>query len=380
LRLPAPTRRRAGAWLWLAVAVAATVSPLACFGSQASPAPTAPPGSPPPGAAASTAPDTAAPTAPAEIQGALPRLREVVGRVSPAVVGVDVNSTALDFFLRPVEQHSAGSGAIIRPDGFVITNDHVIAGANSIQVSLADNRVFEARVVGRDSRSDLAVLKIDAGELPYLAFAPRDSVDVGDWVLAFGNALGLEGGPTVTVGIVSALGRTVRTSSGATLADLIQTDAAINEGNSGGPLVNLRGELVGVNTTILAEAQGIGFAINSETVERFARDLIEFGRVRLPLIGLQGRTITPGVAQQLGLGNASGVLVTTVVEGPAGRAGIEPQDVITRFAGQTITGWDQFLGILWSRRPGETVEIELVRDRESRKLPVMLDERPADGR
>jgi S1-C subfamily serine protease len=363
----------------MAVAVAATLSPLACFGGQASPTPTALPSSPPAVAASSTGPDTVTPTASATL-GSLPPLREVVGHVSPAVVGVDVNSTALDFFLRPVEQHSAGSGAIIRPDGFVMTNDHVIAGANSIQVSLADNRVFDAKVVGRDSRSDLAVLKIEAGELPYLVFAPRDSVDVGDWVLAFGNALGLEGGPTVTVGIVSALGRTVRTSSGATLADLIQTDAAINEGNSGGPLVNLKGEIVGVNTTILADAQGIGFAINSETVERFARDLIEFGRVRLPLIGLQGRTITSGAAQQLGLGNTSGVLVTTVVNGPAGRAGIEPQDVITRFAGQAITGWDQFLGILWSRRPGETVEIEIVRERETRKLPVMLDERPADSR
>jgi S1-C subfamily serine protease len=366
----------------MTMAAAAVAAAVACLGGRASPTATAVPAVPATTAVAgltSPIPDGAAGATPSGLDGPLPALREVVGRVSPAVVGVDVNSTALDFFLRPVEQHSAGSGAIIRPDGFVITNDHVIAGANSIQVSLADNRVFDARVVGRDSRSDLAVLKIDAGELPYLAFAPRDSVDVGDWVLAFGNALGLEGGPTVTVGIVSALGRTVRTSSGATLADLIQTDAAINEGNSGGPLVSLQGELVGVNTTILAEAQGIGFAINSETVERFARDLIEFGRVRLPLIGLQGRTITPGVAQQLGLGNASGVLVTTVVDGPARRAGIEPQDVVTRLAGQAITGWDQFLGILWSRRPGETVEIELVRDGETRKLPVTLDERPADG-
>lgn len=312
--------------------------------------------------------------------GALPALREVVAKVSPAVVGVDVNSTALDFFLRPIEQHSAGSGVIIRSDGFVVTNDHVIAGAVSIQVSLADNRVFDAEVVGRDSRSDLAVLKIDAADLPHVALAPRDSVDVGDWVVAFGNALGLEGGPTVTVGIVSALGRTVRTSSGTTLADLIQTDAAINEGNSGGPLVNLKGELVGINTTILAEAQGIGFAINSETVERFAKDLIEFGRVRLPLIGLQGRTLSQAAAQQLGLKTSSGVLVTAVAEGPARQAGIQSQDVIIRFAGQGISSWDQFLGILRSRRPGETVEAEIVRASDNLKLQVVLDERPADGR
>lgn len=332
----------------------------------------------------SASPDpTVSPAATSTLQvanGGLPALREVVAKVSPAVVGVDVNSTALDFFLRPIEQHSAGSGVIIRPDGFVVTNDHVIGGADSIQVSLADNRVFDAEVIGRDSRSDLAVLKIDATDLPHVALAPRDSVDVGDWVVAFGNALGLEGGPTVTVGIVSALGRTVRTSSGTTLADLIQTDAAINEGNSGGPLVNLKGELVGINTTILAEAQGIGFAINSETVERFAKDLIEFGRVRLPLIGLQGRTLSQAAAEQLGLKTSSGVLVTAVADGPARQAGIQSQDVIIRFAGQGISSWDQFLGILWSRRPGETVEAEIVRASDNLKLQVVLDERPADGR
>ncbi|MBI2965202.1 MAG: trypsin-like peptidase domain-containing protein [Chloroflexi bacterium] len=351
-----------------AAAIVATL--VGCFGGQQA-QPTAPP-------AASPSPATS--PSPQVANGALPALREVVAKVSPAVVGVDVNSTALDFFLRPIEQHSAGSGVIIRPDGYVVTNDHVIAGAGSIQVSLADNRVIEAQVVGRDARSDLAVLKLEATDLPHLALAPRDSVDVGDWVVAFGNALGLEGGPTVTVGIVSALGRTVRTSSGTTLADLIQTDAAINEGNSGGPLVNLKGELVGINTTILAEAQGIGFAINSETVERFANDLIEFGRVRLPLIGLQGRTLRPAAAEQLGLKTSSGVLVTAVAEGPARQAGIQPQDVIIRFASQGISSWDQFLGILWSRRPGETVEAEIVRASDNLKLQVVLGERPADGR
>lgn len=322
---------------------------------------------------------TAPPGAGVGALGALPNLRETVAHVSPAVVAVDVNVTSLDFFLRPVEQVAAGSGVIIRPDGYVVTNDHVIAGASSIHVALTDRRVFEARVVGRDSRSDLAVLKIDETDLPYLTFASKDAVDVGDWVLALGNALGLEGGPTVTFGIISALGRTVRTAAGLTLTDLMQTDAAINEGNSGGPLVNLRGDIVGINTTILAEAQGIGFAINSDTVTRFTNDLIEFGRVRRPLIGLQGRTLNPAVAEQFQLKVGSGVLVTGVADGPADSAGIKPRDVILRFGGAAVTSWDQFLGLLWARRPGEKVTLEVLRGAENLQIVVTLAERPPEG-
>ncbi|MBI4220834.1 MAG: trypsin-like peptidase domain-containing protein [Chloroflexi bacterium] len=355
--------------LLLALLVPALAA-VACFGGK--PAPIEQNGGTPPAAQDS-------PTTPATRDVALPGVREVVDKVSPAVVAVDVNVTALDFFLRPVEQHSAGSGVIIRPDGYIITNDHVIANARSIQVALADDRVFPASVIGRDSRSDIAVLKIEADGLPSLQFAEKSSVKVGDWVVAFGNALGLEGTPTVTVGIISALGRTVRTSGGTTLTDLIQTDAAINEGNSGGPLVNLNGKLVGINTTILAEAQGIGFSINSESVQRFTGDLIEFGRIRRPLIGIFGRTVNPAIAQQLGLKASNGVLVTAVGEGPAKRAGILNRDLIVKFDGRGISSWDQFLGILWSHRPGDQVGIDIVRGEEHHTLSVVLDEAPADG-
>ncbi|MBI4304861.1 MAG: trypsin-like peptidase domain-containing protein [Chloroflexi bacterium] len=356
-------------FLFLPLSLVIVVTTAACFGGQ--------PAAPANDAANKGEPEAATPIA--VENGSLPSLREVVSKVSPAVVSVDVNITALDFFLRPVEQHSAGSGVIIRPDGYIITNDHVIASANSIQVALADDRVFPARVVGRDSRSDIAVLKIDADGLPSLEFAEKSSARVGDWVVAFGNALGLEGTPTVTVGIISALGRTVRTSSGTTLTDLIQTDAAINEGNSGGPLVNLNGELVGINTTILAEARGIGFSINSDTVQRFTTDLIEVGRIRRPLIGIFGRTLNPAIAQQLGLKAGNGVLVTAVGEGPAKRAGILTRDVILKFDGRGVSSWDQFLGILWSHRPGDQVGIEIARGEERHSLTVTLDEAPADG-
>lgn len=350
-----------------AIAAATFATALIACGSRVTPTP-APPSVPTPTPRVSTA------QAPRAASG-LPDLSGIIKSVSPSVVAVDTSTVGLDFFLHPVEQRGAGSGVIIRPDGFIVTNSHVISNASNITVALADGRVFPATLVGRDDPSDLAVLKIDAGELPALPFADPATARVGDWVIALGNALGLDGGPTVTVGIISALGRSVRTGSGFTLSDLIQTDAAINEGNSGGPLVNLQGQLVGLNTTIIAGAQGIGFSINSGTVEQFSNDLIELGRVRRPLIGISGRTVTAGLAQQLRLPVASGVLVLRLSSGPAGSAGIEAGDVIVEIAGLEIATWDQFLSHLWRHRPGETIDIVVLRGGDRIVLPVVLAER-----
>ncbi len=197
---------------------------------------------------------------------------------------------------------------IVRSDGYIITNDHVISDASTLRVALSDDRVFDVVTVGRYPEGDIAVVKIEVDEeLPTLDFADSDDVRVGDWVLAIGNAFGLEGGPTVTAGIVSARGRTLQTELGTTLADLIQTDAAFNEGNSGGPLINLEGRVVGINTTVLASAQGIGFGVSSNSARRFSDDLIEFGAVRRPLIGLALETIRASMAQALGLPVSLGV-------------------------------------------------------------------------
>jgi len=254
----------------------------------------------------------------------LPSLQQLVEQVGPAVVAIDTSTIAVDFLLRRVEQRGSGSGVIIRSDGYIITNDHVISDASVLRVALSDGRVFDAITVGRYPEGEIAVVKLDVDEeLPTLDFADSDEVLVGNLMLAIGNALGLEDGPTVTAGIVSARGPTLQTKIRTTLADLIQTDAAFNEGNRGGPLINLEGRVVGINTTVLASAQDIGFGVSSNSARRFSDDLIEFGAVRRPLIGLALETIRESMAQALGLPVSRGVLVTSVGSGPGEDDGVQ---------------------------------------------------------
>ena len=321
------------------------------------------------------------PISPAAISQ-LPSLRDLVERVGPAVVAIDTSTIAVDFFLRRIEQRGSGSGSgsgvIIRSDGYIITNDHVISDASTLRVALSDGRVFDAVTVGRYPEGDIAVVKIEVDEdLPTLDFADSDDVRVGDWVLAIGNALGLEGGPTVTAGIVSARGRTLQTEIGTTLADLIQTDAAFNEGNSGGPLINLEGRVVGINTTVLASAQGIGFGVSSNSARRFSDDLIEFGAVRRPLIGLGLETIRESMAHALGLPVSRGVLVTNVGPGPGEDAGIQELDVIMEIEGKPVGSRPEFLADLWNYRPGDEIVVTVLRAYRQIDITVSLDERPS---
>jgi len=338
-------------------------------GEEPSPAPIEPTATP-----ATTAAPPAAEQDPRD--GVLPSLRGVVESVAPSVVAINARSVGYDFFLRPVTQRASGTGVVVRPDGYVVTNDHVVGDASSVVVTLSDGRTFDAEIAGRYAPSDIALLKIDADGLIPLPFSASGSLKVGDWVVAMGNALGLEGGPTVTIGIVSALGRTITTGGGATLADLVQTDAAINEGNSGGPLVNLDGELVGLNTTIIAQAQGIGFAVSSALVERYASDLIEFGRVARPYIGLGGETLSKSLATSLGLDVSSGIIVAVLGDGPAAEAGMEVGDVIVALDGRPVTTYPQFLSLLWGYHAGDTVDVSIVREDEEIALPIPLIQRP----
>jgi len=296
------------------------------------------------------------------------------------VVAIDTSTIGVDFFLRRVEQRGSGSGVIIRSDGYIITNDHVISDASSLRVALSDGRVLDATTVGRYPEGDIAVVKIDVDEeLPTLVFADSDQVQVGDWVLAIGNALGLEGGPTVTAGIVSARGRTLQTEIGATLSDLIQTDAAFNEGNSGGPLVDLEGRVVGINTTVLASAQGIGFGVSSNSARRFSDDLIEFGAVRRPFLGLALETIRESISVALDLPVSRGVLVTGLGDGPARDAGVEELDVIMEIEGKPVSSRPEFLADLWSFRPGDEIVLTVLRDDRQIEIVVSLDESLAEN-
>jgi S1-C subfamily serine protease len=301
----------------------------------------------------------------------------MVERVGRSVAFVSIQSAELSALSGFEGENEVGTAVVVRPDGYLVTNSHVILNADAVWVSLPDGRSFESEVVGSDPISDLAVLKIDAEGLTVATLGGSERLRVGDWVVAIGNALGLKGDPTVAIGIVSAQGRTITTDLGQ-LYDLIQTDAAINQGTSGGPLVNLEGEVVGINTAILRQATGIGFAISSSVAIPIIESLIEHGRVVRPLIGLTATDVTSRIAAELKLPAAQGVVVTTMSEdGPAYLAGIRVGDVITKLDGTLTPDMGRFLGRLWSYRPGDRVEVEYVSGGESHAVLVTLAERPS---
>ena len=229
--------------------------------------------------------------------GSLPSLAELVEQVRPAVASIAIESLARGLFFDFTDE-GAGTGIVVRSDGYLVTNSHVVEAADSIIVSLANGESYPARVVGTDKLTDLAVIKIEAEGLTPATFGDSDTLQVGDWVLALGNALALKGGPSVTLGIVSARGRTVVTDGSEDLYDMIQTDAAINDGNSGGPLVSLAGEVIGVNTAIMRQAQGIGFTVSSNVAMPIIESLIERGRVIRPLIGPRRTRRHTGIGKQ----------------------------------------------------------------------------------
>ncbi len=315
-------------------------------------------------------------TIPPDLSALLPSISDLVDKIEPSVVSITVESVARGLFF-DFTGEAAGTGIIVRPDGYIFTNSHVVQDAQDIKVHLANGEVYDGRVVGMDFLSDLAIVKIPAEGLPTLEFGDSDALRVGDWVMALGNALGLTGGPTVTLGIISGKGRTVTTEIGI-LYDLIQTDAAINEGNSGGPLVNMDGEVIGINTVILTRAQGVGFAVSSSVASPILESLIKEGRVVRPLIGLAGTDITPAMANQFALPAGEGIIVTHMSQdGPAYAAGIRVGDVITKIDDTATPDMAHFLGHLWTYDVGDNVLVEYISDNESRTTTVELTERPS---
>ena len=315
--------------------------------------------------------------APAAPTQALPSLADVVERVRPAVASITVQSIVRGLFFES-ENEGAGSGIVIHPDGYVATNYHVIGAAETIKVHLPNGKTYDAELVGRDLVTDLAVLKIDGDNLETATLAESNGkIRVGDWVITIGNALALKGGPTVTLGIISGLNRTIRTERGS-FYGLIQTDAAINTGNSGGPLVNLDGEVVGINQTILRQAQGMGFAVSAWEAKPIIDSLIEHGRVSRPLIGLNGDDLTPAIANELNLRATEGVIVTSMSRtGPAFRAGITVGDVVTKIDGIPTDDLASFWRLLWSYSVGDEVLVEYIHDNEVLTATLELVERPS---
>lgn len=315
---------------------------------------------------------------------------ELAERLSPAVVnistshvvdpgemelrGIPEDSPLHEFFEEFLEQQrksgpqrmqSLGSGFLIDPDGVVVTNNHVIDGADRIEVIMTDGTTLPATVAGTDPKTDLAVLRVESDKpLPYVEIGDSSGLRVGDWVIAIGNPFGLGG--TVTAGIVSALNRDIHAGN---YDDFIQTDAAINRGNSGGPLFNLDGEVVGVNSAIISPSGasvGIGFAVPASTVKPIVAQILEYGETRRGWIGVRIQTVTPDLADSLGLGAARGALVAGVTsEGPAAEAGLEPGDVVLAFDGRNIATMRDLPRVVAEARIGSTVDMQIFRDGET---------------
>jgi serine protease Do len=284
-------------------------------------------------------------------------------------------------------QSISGSGFVIRADGYIVTNNHVVADADRITVVMGDNRQLPATVVGRDPNTDIAVIRVQATGLPTVRVGRSEDARIGEWVLAIGNPLDL--GTTVTSGIVSAKGRGLNGLLNQTagnspwaIEDFIQTDAPINPGNSGGPLVNLRGEVVGVNSAIASPTgfySGYGFAVPIDLAQRVADDLIQFGKVRRPALGVRVTEVTPEDAEAFRLSRISGVVAQDFpAESPAREAGLRMGDVIVAVNGVAVQRVGQFQRLIASARPGDRVKVDLVRYGQARSIQVALGEAPAD--
>ena len=269
----------------------------------------------------------------------------------------------------------AGTGFVITPDGFIVTNNHVVEGETRIEVAFTDGQSMSARIVGRDPSVDLAVLKVDGADLPFIALGDSDAAQVGDEVVAIGNALALEGGLSVTRGIISGTNRTVNTNEGSTLVGMLQTDAAINFGNSGGPLIDAEGRVIGVNTAIEVDAQNVGFAIPISRAKPVIDDL-RAGR-KPAFLGVSTQNVTSALARELDLAVESGAYVTQVTaDTPADRIGIQEGDVIVQIGADEIETSADVLTAIRSHRPGDTVDVIVDRDGERVTLTATLQERP----
>ena len=275
------------------------------------------------------------------------------------------------------KRQAAGSGVIISADGFIVTNNHVVDGADELTVTLNDNKEYSARIIGADATTDLALIKIDAKQLPAIVIANSDDVKVGEWVLAVGNPLGLNN--TVTAGIVSAKARSMNTGG---ITSMIQTDAAINQGNSGGALVNTRGELIGINAMLASPNGsniGYGFAIPTSIMNKVVDDLKKFGTVQRAMIGIKGSDVNAYVdnekekGKEVDLGTMEGIYIAEVVEdGAAAEAGLKEGDVITHIDGQKIKSFGELQNVIAQKRPGDKININYLRNKKQQKATLTL--------
>jgi len=293
----------------------------------------------------------------------------LVKQAEPSIVAIHDSVSQTDIFGRTESGQAAGTGFVLSTDGYIVTNDHVVDGATDITVHFSDGKDVAATVVAADTNGDLAVLKVDRSDLTALPLGNSDGLQIGDQVVAIGNALDLSGGPTVTTGIVSATGRSLDEPNGTHLTNLLQTDTAINPGNSGGPLLNMQGQVVGINTAIAGSAQNIGFAIAINPAKALI-DQLQNGKV--PAHALLGVSTQP--VQSGGAG------VQDVTSGSAAdKAGLQVGDVITKIDGTAITSPDDLASAINGHQPGDKVTVTYTRDGQTKTADVTLGSRPTGG-
>jgi S1-C subfamily serine protease len=290
----------------------------------------------------------------------------VVDRVAPSVVRIDVRQGPNG------ARGGSGSGVVVSPDGLVLTNSHVVQGGRRAEIAMIDGRVFSARVLGDDPDTDLALARVDESvSLPFARLGDSKRLRPGQIAVAIGNPLGFDA--TVTAGVISALGRSLRSRSGRMIEDVIQTDAALNPGNSGGPLASSSGDVIGINTAIIMGAQGICFAVASNTAQFVLGEIVRHGRVRRAYVGLGAGTVAlpRRVALRLELAQSTGAVVTSIEsDGPASQAGLLTGDVILDFDGQPVSGADDLIRLLDGDRIGRAVPVDILRRSERRRFWV----------
>ncbi len=313
-----------------------------------------------------------------ESDGSGSAIVDIAARARPWVVNINVG-TSQETLFGDVQVSGTGSGVILRSDGHIVTNAHVVDGAGAIEVTLASGDKLPATLVGSDPETDVAVVKVDRGDLPSAVIGSVKTLEVGETAIAIGSPLGLE--QTVTAGIISALGRRVDSEGGTSLFDMIQTDAPVTQGNSGGALIDTGGTVVGINAAIAASpevgAEGIAFAIPIDVAGAVAEELINSGRATHPWLGITGGNITPEAAQEFGV--EQGAFIREVVpDGPADRAGIRPNDIIASFNGEDIETMDDLIVAIRQHRVGEQVELVVVRGGQRLTLSATLGDKPAD--
>ncbi len=311
-------------------------------------------------------------------------ITDAVGKVGPSVVTVVSHLQQSSGFGRSSQGATAdGSGVIISADGYIVTNNHVVEGGQNLQVILADGTTLPAQLIGADPFSDIAVLQAK-GKLPApAAFGNSDTLKPGETAIAIGSPLG-DFKNTVTVGVISGTGRSIDTGDGVTLENLIQTDAAINHGNSGGPLVNLDGQVVAINTLVVRStgnsgdvAEGLGFAIPSNTVKSVVDQIISKGSVLRPFLGVSWQWITPDIAQANGLSVQYGAYISQVASGgPAAKAGLQRGDIITAVGGQSLDNDHSFINVLMNYKPGDVISVTVSRNGQTSQVSVTLAARP----